>query len=151
MSFQPGTILTRRTPFEEPSGDAPDLRPYNEIEVVGPSPVQTAQRSEEWSGQLGDKLSVKPTTFGAVVDRSQGELQRDYEVTYTPPAPQIQRGTVEIVTPGPSPEEQFAADSAQRGEEKSEERVPTPVSTQTPEDAFEEAAGVPLPRPSMTA
>lgn len=151
MSFQPGTILSRREPFGEPEGDAPDLRPYNEIEVVGPSPVQTATRASEWTGQLGDNLSVKPTSFGAVVDRSQGELQRDYEVVSVPEPVRYERGVVEVIEPGPSPEEQFAAAAAERGEEKSEQRVATPASTQTPEDAFEAEAGVPLPRPSMSA
>jgi hypothetical protein len=141
VSYKPGTILTRKTPFEVPAegADKPDLTAYNEIEVIGPSPVSTAVRATEWTGQQGDNISVKPTSFGAVIDRPFGELRRDYDVKSIPPPAAIDRQTVEVVEPGPSPEEQFAA-----LEGPTPEREPAPApdpNAPSPEEVFAAAGG----------
>lgn len=127
MSYAPGTVLARKEPFEEPADGAPDLRPYNEIQVIGSSPVRSSARSAEWSGQQGDNISVIPTDFGEVIDRPFGELQKDYEVVSIPPDNgRPLTHTVTVAKPGPSPEEQFKAVEAEKGLAQSSERQPTP-------------------------
>lgn len=133
MSHRPGTVLCRKEPFDAGAPDAP----YNEVEVIGPSPVQRQVRSSEFVGQLGDLLSVRPSSFGPVIDVPQGQLQRDYDVVSIPPPPQIDRQIVEHFVPGPSPEEQFAADAAKQFLEPALERVVTvPPDAPSPEDVF---------------
>lgn len=125
MSYQRGTILKRKEPFKEPKSGNPDMRAYNEVEVVGPSPVQTNVRSAEWGDQGGDNISIKPTTFGEVLDRPERELERDYTVLSTPPEAEDLALTVTRVKPGPTPEDMF------RGEAKgpaAEKRVETPLA-----------------------
>lgn len=106
MSYQPDTILKRKTPLADES----EAAAYDEVRVIGHSPLQRGSRSAEFSGQLGDQISVEPRSgFATVVDLPQGMLQRDYEVVSEPPRQQIQRQVIERVMPGPSPEEQFAS------------------------------------------
>lgn len=127
MTYLPGTILARKVPFDPPEDENDtDMTPFNEIKVIGHSPVQSGIRTEEWAGQLGDNISITPTSFGSVVDRPLGELQRDYAVEYEP-QPEL---TVEIPpqpTPlrQPSPEDVFRS---QQDETPSGERVATPLS-----------------------
>jgi hypothetical protein len=127
VSYVAGTVLARKVPFEEPeidSGEA-DLTPYNEIVIIGPSPIQTNVRLGEWVGQQGDKISFKPTSFGEVLDRPQGELEQDYEVVSTPAKVRPLTHTVEVVEPGPSPESVFRADDDAAGRVKSDVRQET--------------------------
>lgn len=85
--------------------------PYNEIEIVGNSLVSEAVRDKEWQGQQGEAISIKPmASFGEVLDRPQGELERDYEVVSIPEEPsplQIRRGMQPPPADGPSPEDTF--------------------------------------------
>lgn len=141
MSYQPGTILKRRVEFEEPAEGKPDLRPYNEVEVIGQSPVQTAVRESEWTGQSGDSISVRPTSFGQVIDRPFGELQRDYEVVSIPERKVIDRQVVEQVEPGPSPEEVFQREAVESGQEAKRRDVPPDPNAPSPEDVFAAATG----------
>lgn len=113
MSYKPGTILVRKEPFE--ATEDQDFTPFNEIEIIGNSPVQTGVRQEEWGGQQGDQISIRPTSFGPVVDRPAGELQRDYDIKSIPAPVKFTQQQVEIQEPGPSPEEQFSAVAAKLG------------------------------------
>lgn len=128
MSYQPRTRLTRKT-FIEPPEDAvtPDLSPYNEVEVIGRSPVARTVRSEEWGGQQGDEYSIKPLAgFGEVIDTVQGILERDYDVTYVPELTEAEREVVRITDAGPTPEDRFRADE---DGESTGEREQTPFAT----------------------
>jgi hypothetical protein len=137
VSYKPGTILERKTPFKEPEDGKPDLRPYNEVEVIGHSPVQTTTRATEWTGQAGDNLSIRPTSFGPVIDRPAGELQRDYNVVSIAEPERIDRQVVERVEPGPSPEEQFAKQALERGDEAPRREVPpADPDAPSPEEVF---------------
>lgn len=107
MNYTIGTILQRKEPF-----DTPDLEPYNEIRVIGNSPVQTQGRASEWEGQLGENISIAPTSFGGVKDRPFGELERDYEVVSIPEPPSaLPPQTIQRIAPGPSPEDTFRAEA----------------------------------------
>lgn len=123
MNYKPDTILTR---IEQLDADD-DRAPYNNVRVIGPSPVSTSVRAAEWSGQAGEAVSVEPQDgFGPVVDMPQGMLARDYTIVSEPEVAKIQRQIIERVLPGPSPEEQFAA--AQSGEKPSRGRRSTAKS-----------------------
>jgi hypothetical protein len=124
-----GTVLRRKEPFDDVERDddgipinesEEDFTPYNELVVIGQSPVQVAGRKSEWAGQAGDDVSVKPTSFGDVVDRPQGELERDYTIVSIPERPKNLTHTVEVVEPGPAPEDIFAADSPEPTGERAE-------------------------------
>lgn len=129
MAYVPGTILTRKQPIDPPdSEDSIDLSVYNRIEIIGRSPVQRGIRPAEWTGQAGDEYSIKPfEAFGEVIDTPQGALEKDYDVVTIPERPTIQRETLTVLEPGPSPEQQFAAE--QSGP-KSDHRVETPLAPQ---------------------
>lgn len=99
MSYQPGTILARKDPQDDE---------YDEVRVIGASPVQTGVRREEFTGQLGDEYTIAPVTFGSVIDKPLGELQETYTVKALPPKQKFERGEVTEIEPGPTPEEQFA-------------------------------------------
>lgn len=119
MSYKPETILERKVPFEAPAEGEDDLRPYNEVRVIGQSPVQSGVRVGEWVGQQGDLISVAPTGFGPVVDRPAGELERDYTIKWEPPLRMVDRQIIERVIPGPSPEQQFATAASEANEKPS--------------------------------
>jgi hypothetical protein len=112
MSYTPTTRLARREPVEPPENiedGAVDLSVYNEVEIIGHSPVQRGVRAAEWTGQQGDLYSVKPITgFGEIIEVAQGQLEKDYEATFIPelsaPA-EIQ--VTRIKQAGPSPEQRF--------------------------------------------
>lgn len=128
MAYQSGTILSRKEPFIEPEDDtSPDQTPYNEVIVIGASPVQNSVRAAEWSGQQGDSISVRPTSFGEVVDFPQGQLEAEYSVVSIPERAKNLTHTVEEAEPGPSPEDTFRAEAIAAGEEQSDERVETPL------------------------
>lgn len=111
MSYTPGTIIKRKKPFKEDD----ELACYNELRVVGYSARQAAIRTGEWEGQGGDEITVTPTTFGAVVDRPAGELERDYTIVSIPDREQaiLPPKTVTRADPGPSPEEVFRKQALQ--------------------------------------
>jgi hypothetical protein len=137
VSYQPGTILTRKELKKLPDGS---LDPFNEVKVIGPSPVSTGVRSEEFTGQQGEAISIQPTSFGPTIDKFFGELQSEYDVTSIPEPPAIQAGTVTPVSPGPTPEEQFAqAARAQR--EQASDSV-TAAQVEVPAERAERAAAV---------
>lgn len=127
MNFPAGTILSRKVPFTEPENGDADLTAYNEIVIIGPSPVQTNVRMGEWTGQQGDKISLKPTSFGEVLDRPQGELEQDYEIVFSPAKIRPLAHTVEVVEPGPSPESVFRASDDAEGRVRSNTRQETPL------------------------
>lgn len=114
MTYVPGTILTRTEPFTDESGpDDQDLTVYNEVKVVGPSPVVEMGKASEWEGAAGSGVLIQPIDFGPTLDRPQGELERDYDVKSIPEAqPVTAQQTAVREQPGPSPEETFARDAA---------------------------------------
>lgn len=130
MSYTPGTILTRINPFEFDEGvDASDLRPYNDVRVVGQNEVRSgAPRSSEWSGQGGDEWDITPLSFGSVVTKPYGELSRDYEIVSIPELePAVVEKKPQLAERLPSPEEALAAEAEAAGHERSSTRVATPL------------------------
>lgn len=120
MAYVPGSTLERKTPFTDKDGAGlgangtdTDLTVYNEVKVIGPSPVVEAGKPGEWEGSAGTGVLIQPISFGAVLDRPQGELERDYDVTDIPEQPlAIQQRQVAVrQEPGKTPEEAFAAEA----------------------------------------
>lgn len=138
MSYKPGTILERKEPFVAPDEDAeePDLTPYNEIKVIGPSPVTAQGAPGEWGGVTAAAISVQPTSFGPVIDKPLGELQRDYTVVQEPEPVPLERGEVVEIEYGESPEEVFAREAAERGEEPAPPARPAKPGDKSPEEVF---------------
>lgn len=131
MSYIPTTRLERKEPFEVPDDESADLTVYNEVEVIGRSPVQRGARSGEWSEQGGDLYSIKPLSgFGEVVDVGEKRLEKEYSVTYIPERTDQTIEVHRIHDAGPTPEQVFAEQSGP----KSPERVATPLAPQ-PSDA----------------
>lgn len=129
MSYLPETVLKRKEAIDAPNGphddDSVDLSVYNDIQIIGRSPVQRSIRSEQWGGQAGDEYSVRPLAgFGEVIDVPQGSLEKDYEIVSIPERVQAQVEVRRVQELGATPEQQFAA--LDNGP-KSEERVPTPL------------------------
>lgn len=98
---------------KEPVAEDDHRYAYNEIKVIGLSPIQEVGRSTEWQGQKGSWVSISPeTSFDKVIDRPFGELQRDYEVVSIPepPAqPTPHRKGPPPAANGPTPEDAFRA------------------------------------------
>lgn len=115
MSYLPGTHLQRKNFVEPPEGENDvDISVYNEIEIIGRSPVSRQIKEAEWGGQQGEAICIKPLKeFGAVIEVPQGQLERDYDATFIPdntiPAEVVVRRVTDF---GPSPEEIFAAAEA---------------------------------------
>lgn len=108
--YTAGTILKRNKPFSKDE----EWFPYNEVKVIGNSPVKEQGQPSEWAGQLGTQVSISPVTFGGVVDRPFGELQRDYEVVSIPDPPRVptpHRTGPPPAANGPSPEDKFRAET----------------------------------------
>lgn len=138
MSYKPGTILERKDPFEAPEegSEEPDLTPYNEIKVVGPSPVVAQGAPGEWGGVTAAAISIQPTSFGAVIDKPLGELQRDYQIVQEPEPVPLERGEVTVIEYEESPEEVFAREAAERGEEPPPAARPAKPGDKSPEEVF---------------
>lgn len=139
MSYKPGTILERKQPFEAPEegSEEPDLTAYNEIKVIGPSPVVAQGAAGEWSGVTSAAISIQPTSFGATIDKPLGELQRDYSVVEEPPPLVLERGEVTQVEYGESPEEVFHREAVERGDAEAPESKPAKPGPDSPEEVFQ--------------
>lgn len=122
--YSRGTILSRREPFETPDPKAtPPVEGdpryiYNEVEVIGTSPIAyMGGEAASWSGVGAQGVIVVPHgAFGGTIDRPLGELQRDYEIK-SEPEPTVVSPSIRVINAhtreaGPSPEEQFAETAA---------------------------------------
>lgn len=110
MIFPTDTILERKRPL----GKNHNLYPFNKVRVVGRSPIKAPSFSE-WEGADGETLLVEPlTAFATHQSMPVSIADRDYTVTYDPPAPE---GALGINSPDAGPrlltaEEQFAREAS---------------------------------------
>jgi hypothetical protein len=146
--YATGTILKLRNPkpdVEVGEGEEKHSHPfpYNEVRVLGVSPLNHSTIDSEWVGQQGQGVIIEPiSSFGSNLDEPFGKLQDLYEVV-SMPEPQVIENTVRVVTPaeaGPSPEDKFASDQKAEGIKKSEKRVATPISPLDDDPDAEERA-----------
>lgn len=113
--------------------DKPALFPYNEVTVLGASPIGHAQPSgAEWTGVDAQGVIVQPlTVFSVTLDEPLGKIQRLYEVVSVP-----EKGPAEIVVKQtttkytPTPEELLNAERDPNAEKsKDGQRVKTPYGS----------------------
>ncbi len=107
--YETNTILTLKD--QRPNDPETDeVFPYNEVRVIGPSPVTHAGIGE-WSGQGAAGVIIEPTSnFGSNLDEPFEKLVALYDVKTLPPAQEIAVGpsVIPVTKPGPTPEEVFA-------------------------------------------
>ena len=135
--YAPGTKLKLVKPRSKPKkGDQEaEIFPYDEIRVVGVSPVSHAHKGE-WEGPDAVGVIIEPLTdFAGNLDEPFGKLRSLYQVTEEVPfeAPTATRVfTEEVAVPhNKSPEEQFA-EAIPPGTQKSPTRVRTPHGDDSP-------------------
>ena len=147
--YRPETKLKLKKPRSKPAknGQEEEVFPYDEVIVIGVSPVSHASKGE-YEGAEATGVIVKPLTgFGGVLDEPFGKLRQLYDVTYTPTEPPQAVTVFQETTTRPvltSPEEQFA-EQAPPGVKKSPTRVKTPHESNSPlGDVKPEGSGSPL-------
>ena len=110
--YEPGTILSLKKQ-RDPDPETNEAFPYNEVKVVGPSPVSW-QKDSEWSGaSAAGVLLVPVTNFGSTLDEPYGKVQALYDVKEIPVV-EIEPPKIRVInsssqSAGPTPEEVFAA------------------------------------------
>lgn len=113
--YESGTILTlkdQRPPDEETN----EVFAYNEVEVIGPSPV-THPGTAEWSGTASQGVIIKPiANFGGVIDEPLGKIQALYNVKSIPVKEVVMQPKIKVIdsataAAGPTPEEVFAKEA----------------------------------------
>jgi hypothetical protein len=93
-----------------------EVFPYNEVKVIGPSPISHGGQSE-WSGQAAVGVIIVPTAnFGSTLDEPLGKVQALYEVKFVPTneievAQKIRVYDSSTAAAGQTPEEVFAEKS----------------------------------------
>jgi hypothetical protein len=110
--YEPGTILALKEQRpSDPETDEPF--PYNQVKVIGPSPVSW-QKDGEWSGASAAGVLLAPlTNFGTTLDEPYGKVMALYDVESVPVV-EIEPPKVRVInstsqSAGPTPEEVFAA------------------------------------------
>ena len=133
--YEPGTILTLKTPHApDPETDEPF--PYNEVEVVGPSPIDHGVKPDaQWSGANAQGVIIRPlTNFGSTLDEEYGKLVALYDVKSIPEpveidvAPKVRIINSTSGSAGPTPEEQFALKAPGVPPEEGQRRGRTRIS-----------------------
>lgn len=112
--YKPGTILTLKNP-RDPDPETGEEFPYNEVIVVGASPVTHAEQTK-YTGADAHGVIVSPrSSFGAVLDEPFGKLTYYYDVESIPEPEEIVREIrVPVIQPedlGPTPEQVFAKEA----------------------------------------
>lgn len=109
--YEPGTILSLKEQ-RDPDPETKEPFPYNEVKVVGPSPVSW-QKDSEWSGASAAGVILTPVTnFGSTLDEPYGKVMALYDVKEIPvteiAAPKVRVINSTSQSAGPTPEEVFA-------------------------------------------
>lgn len=112
--YAQGTIL-RLKDQREPDPETGEPFPYNEVEVIGVSPVSHDHKGE-WADADADGVILKAlSNFGGTLDEPYGKCKTLYEVTSVPEPVEIDaKQVVRVVDAqsaqaGETPEEVFAA------------------------------------------
>jgi hypothetical protein len=130
--YEVDTILTLKEQ-REPDPETGEPFPYNEVRVVGESPISHGG-SGEWSGAAATGVIVTPlTNFGATLDEPFGKLQALYDVKEIPDKVRPAQPTIKVIdsstaAAGPTPEEVFAKDAPGTPPEEGQKRGRTPLS-----------------------
>jgi hypothetical protein len=110
--YESNTILTLKEQ-RDPDPETGEVFPYNEVKVIGASPISHGGNGE-WSGQAAVGVIIVPTAnFGSTLDEPLGKVQALYDVKFVPVneievAPKIRVYDSATAAAGQSPEEVFA-------------------------------------------
>jgi hypothetical protein len=111
--YEPNTILTLKEQ-RDPDEETNEPFAYNEVRVVGESPVSHADKGD-WTGTDARGVIIVPlTNFGGTLDEPFGKLREIYDVTSVPEVEVDVVQKIRVVNAtsaqaGPTPEEVFAA------------------------------------------
>jgi len=115
--YEPGTILTLKQP-KDPDAETGAPFPYNDVVVVGPSPVNHALLAgAQWQGGEAQGVIVQPLVeFGGNLDEPFGKLVALYDVKEVPVREVEIQTRVRVINAttgaaGPTPEEVFAKEA----------------------------------------
>lgn len=127
--YAPKTVLRLKQP--KSTDDTPFA--YDEVEVVGASPLNHAAIDSEWTNATnGQGVIIRPLTeFDRTLDEPYGRIQELYDVvsvpeTVTPTPRDIKVIDSASASAGPTPEEVFAAETGEQP------RRPKPVKKRSP-------------------
>jgi hypothetical protein len=152
--YAPETILALKESKSKGTPGEDDYEPfaYDEVRVVGSSPVNHALRSAEWTGSNGQGVIITPlTSFGSTLDEPYGKLVKLYDVKELPEERVVYRETpVRVINSasaeaGRTPEEVFAEEAPASEASQNGRRVRTPITeSPLPQVEGEETGGSPL-------
>lgn len=152
--YAANTILALKEPKSKGTPGEDDYEPfaYDEVQVVGPSPVNHGLRSAEWTGTHGQGVVIMPlTSFGSVLDEPYGKLVKLYDVKELPEQVVVTReAPVRIIDAasaeaGRTPEEVFAEEAPALVASQNGKRVRTPLTeSPLPKVEGETVEGSPL-------
>lgn len=148
--YEEGTILVLKEPHD-PDPETGEPFPYNEVEVIGASPVSWGGRSE-WSGAAAAGVLIKPgpnSNFGSVLDEPLGKLQALYSVKEVP-VREIVQAPIRVINQnsaaaGPTPEEVFAAEAPGKAPEEGQIRGRTRSPLEDPRPVSKDPLDAPKP------
>lgn len=108
--------------------------PYNEVRVVGPSPVSHSHKGD-WEGADAAGVIIVPlSNFGATLDEPYGKLVKLYDVESIPSddipisAPKVAASSLPRTVLGPTPEDVFKDEAPGVAPEEGEKRGRTPFT-----------------------
>ena len=127
--YREGTILE----LKEPRSTESDPFPYDQVEVIGISPVTHAGGASDWDGVNAQGVIVRPLTeFGATIDEPYGKLRALYSIIEEPGEDEDGKvvAAVSVVNAlrGDSPEDVFAAIAAETPPVPAPKTKPSPLA-----------------------
>lgn len=153
--YEPDTILSLKTQ-RDPDPETGEEFPYNEVRVVGVSPISHGGNSE-WSGTAAAGVIITPlTNFGSTLDEPFGKLQALYDVKEIPVRevdadPKIRVIHSTTASAGPTPEEVFAVEAPGTPPEPGQRRARTsPLEDPRPKASDGVLGPVPHPEAVVT-
>lgn len=132
--YEPGTTLKLKKP-KDPDPETKEPFPYNEVFVVGPSPIDHGIKADaQWEGPNAHGVIIRPlTNFGSTLDEPYGKLVALYDVDTVPELELDVQPKIKIInstsqSAGPTPEEIFAVEAPGKAPEDGQRRARTPIS-----------------------
>lgn len=130
--YESDTILSLKNP-KDPDPETNEAFPYNEVVVIGPSPISHGGNAE-WEGAASAGVVIRPlTNHGSTLDEPLGKLQALYDVKSTPVRETEVVQKIRVIdsatdAAGPTPESVFAKEAPGVAPEEGQKRGRTPVS-----------------------
>lgn len=126
--YEPGTILSLKEQ-RDPDEETDEPFPYNQVKVIGPSPVSW-HKDSEWSGASAAGVLLAPiTNFGSTLDEPYGKIMALYDVKEIP-VTEIEQPKIRVInsssqSAGPTPEEVFAIKAPGKPPQEGQRRART--------------------------